>query len=92
MSEVSYEEMECQVTKMVDVYTKALKYAEDKVATHETPPDIPAYMMACHGIAEYLEINDFDPQALKDLEEAISGIVHRYLEANPQIPINPSLN
>ena len=93
MSEASKEEMERQVTKMIDVYTKALTWINDKVATHETPPDIPAYLMVCHAVAEYLEINNFDPQELKDLEEAISGIVHRHLEDNGlYIPINPSLN
>ena len=92
MSEASTEEMERQVTTMMDIYTEALNWVDKKVVTRETPTDIPAYMMACHGISEYLEINNFNPQALSDLEQAITRIVQRYLEANTQIPIDPSLN
>tara|TARA_R100000329_G_C7604409_1_gene214401 strand:+ start:1053 stop:1334 length:282 start_codon:yes stop_codon:yes gene_type:complete len=93
MSEASKEEMEHQVTTMIEIYNKALKYSEDNVATHQTPPDIPAYLMACHGIAEYLEINEFSPESLKDLENAFSGIINRYLNSNlTEIPIDPSLN
>ena len=93
MSETSKEEMTRQTLLMVEVYDKALKYAEDNVSTHVTPPDIPAYLMACHGIAEYLEINEFSPESLKDLENAFSGIINRYLNSNlTEIPIDPSLN
>ena len=93
MSETSKEEMPRQTLLMVEVYDKALKYAEDNVSTHVTPPDIPAYLMACHGISEYLQHNNFSPESLKDLEDAFSGIVKRYVDLNlMDIPIDPSLN
>jgi len=90
--QVTQEEMEHQVDAMMSVYDAALQYIQDNIATEDTPDDIPAYLMACHAMVAYLTINNYDPQALESLENALYGAVEKHLDANPQIPIDPALN
>tara|TARA_R110000824_G_scaffold31342_11_gene102162 strand:+ start:2175 stop:2468 length:294 start_codon:yes stop_codon:yes gene_type:complete len=90
--QVTQEEMEHQVDAMMKVYDGALQFIKENIATEDTPDDVPAYMMACHAMTEYLSMHDYHPGALESLEKALYGAVEQHLDANPQTLIDPSLN